>query len=147
MPNDSANISGDSNVSCASRTSTPRRSTRSRRSRRTHRSYQQSAIGSMGENFDESIDIMGSLGNLMDAMLVFSCGLIVSIVAHWNVDLSVTEVVEQEQMTQVEQIDQITQDVANGSRYSERGTVVEDSETGDLYLIEPNNTGQTEQKQ
>ena len=130
MPNDSAN---------SPRPSVPRR-TRSRRSRRTHRSYQQSALGSMGENFDESIDIMGSLGNLMDAMLVFSCGLIVSIVAHWNVDLSVTEVVEQEQMTQVDQVEQITQDVANGSRYSERGTVVEDSETGDLYLIEPNIT-------
>ncbi len=111
---------------------------RSRRSRRTHRGYQQSAIGSTGEHFDESADIMGSVGNLMDAMLVFACGLIVSIVAHWNVDLTVSQVVEEEQMTQIEQVEQITQDVATGSRYSERGTVVEDSETGDLYLLEPN---------
>ncbi len=122
----------------ATRTAASPKPRKSRRSKRTHRGYMQSSIGTVGENFDESADIMGSLGNLMDAMLVFACGLIVSIVAHWNVDLSVTQVVEEEQMTQIEQVEQITQDVASGSRYSERGTVVEDSETGDLYLIEHN---------
>ena len=87
-------------------------------------------------------DPMGGLSNLADAMLVFACGLLIAIVAHWNVDLSVTEILEQEKLTEVDEVESMSEEMVNGSQYNERGTVYEDPATGTLYLLEPATNGE-----
>lgn len=89
----------------------------------------------------EESDPRVGLVNLADVMLVFACGLMVALVAHWNVDLSNVSAVEMDSMTteiSESDFDAIEDDLANGSgnSLSERGTVYEDPTTGQLYLIE-----------
>ena len=82
-------------------------------------------------------DPMASMGNLMDVMLVFACGLIVALMAHYNVDIAGTP----ENLSDAEPLDaEISEqgvDVSgSGSTYVELGTVYRDSETGELYVVE-----------
>lgn len=82
-------------------------------------------------------DPMSGLGNLMDVMLVFACGLILALVAHYNVDLS--EDATSTDMQELEGELEYTEEGATGSldEYLELGVVYQDVETGDLYVVEP----------
>lgn len=82
-------------------------------------------------------DPMGSMGNLMDVMLVFACGLIVALIARYNVDLSAADV-EQVNMKQLDSdLAQVEQGVGDGvTNYAEIGTVYRDLDTGELYVVE-----------
>lgn len=86
----------------------------------------------------EGQDPMSSMGNLMDVMLVFACGLMLAIVANWNVDLS--EVQASSGSPAIKEIDGDLEAVeegiaANDGSYTEIGTVYQDEETGDLYVV------------
>lgn len=83
----------------------------------------------------EEADPRVGLVNLADVMLVFACGLMVALVAHWNVDLQLDQVDE----TSIERLDDV-QDIidemkSGGGGYDERGRVYEDPSTGQLYLL------------
>ena len=83
-------------------------------------------------------DPMSSMGNLMDVMLVFACGLMLAIVANWNVDLS--EVQASGGSPAIQEIEGDLEAVeegiaANDGSYKEMGTVYQNEETGDLYVV------------
>lgn len=81
-------------------------------------------------------DPMGSFGNLMDVMLVFACGLLLALIANWNVDIDgdSAESGIKEVEGNLEEV-QAGIDEADGS-YTEMGTVYRDEETGQLYIVE-----------
>lgn len=64
---------------------------------------------------------MESVVNLIDIMLIFACGLMVSIVALWNINTNVSN--------------QINQTKSNS--YEDMGQVYEDPVTKKMYIIKP----------
>jgi len=86
---------------------------------------------------DEEVDPMSTVANIADAMLVFACGLMVALVVAWNVDLQNVQEVEIEDTEQIEDV-QSLEDIlsAEGSSYIQRGTVYQDPNTGQMYLLE-----------
>ena len=79
----------------------------------------------------EDINPMESVANLADVMLVFACGLLIALIAAWNVDVTktpykVTDMKEgagQHEEVKVEDL-------------QEMGHVYKDPETGKMYVIE-----------
>ncbi len=89
---------------------------------------------------DKTPDPMAGITNLVDAMLVFACGLMLALVSYWNIDLpDITKVMQQKEMTEVNNIE-VTDDQLNadGTLYNEKGTVFEDPSTGQLYMLQEN---------
>ena len=78
---------------------------------------------------------MAALGNVVDAMLVFALGILLALIANWNVDLNSVDV------TGIKQVEGDVQEVQQGinedsGEYAEMGTVYRDKETGTLYIVE-----------
>ncbi len=78
--------------------------------------------------------------NIVDAMLVFACGLMLSLVMHWNVDLGREggrvdlergQEIGQEQFTQEDLIETDGQ----SKQYEVMGTVYKDPATGQLFML------------
>lgn len=90
--------------------------------------------GSLGEGGDP----MESMGNLMDVMLVFACGLMVALVAHYNVNLNASPDLKGSVEELNEPLEQVAEGIANDSTaYAEVGSVYRDVETGQLYIVTP----------
>lgn len=89
----------------------------------------------------EDLEPMAGLGNLMDVMLVFACGLILALIAHYNVNLSQDEVSVNMQELSGEL--EYTQEGATESAddYLELGIVYQNVETGQLYVVQPDEEG------
>ena len=94
-----------------------------------------SLLPSEGEGAD--IEPMAGLGNLMDVMLVFACGLILALIAHYNINLSA--VPESVAMQEVEgQMQYAEEGAADGvSQYMELGVAYQDVNTGQVYVVAP----------
>ena len=94
--------------------------------------------GAEGGDFrEEGPDPMSGVANIVDAMLVFACGLMLAIVTFWNVDLpNIQKVIQSNEMKEVNDIE-VTEDQmeADGSAYTQKGMVYEDPETGKLYML------------
>lgn len=81
---------------------------------------------------------MEFMGNLMDVMLVFACGLMIALVAHYGVELNQTgldksaEEIDASDMEVVEATES-----SESSDYTEVGTVFRDESTGQLYVVAP----------
>jgi Uncharacterized conserved protein len=90
---------------------------------------------------DESgINPMDGLANLADVMLVLACGLMLSLIVHWNVDVGRTEKLvglnDNTKLTEVKDAEQKKiADFRNGQGFEEMGTVFRDSATGKLYVV------------
>ena len=80
-----------------------------------------SFIRSRRRNKRQTINPMESVVNLIDIMLIFACGLMVSIVSLWNIDLNMS--------------DRINQTESN--YYQDVGRVYEDPETHKCILLNP----------
>lgn len=90
----------------------------------------------------EEGDAGGSLDNLMDVMLVFACGLLLALIANWNLNVSDSHVtvssedvvreVSSDELSQVHEA--ITEDSGD---YTQVGMVYEDDTTGQLYVVTP----------
>ena len=78
----------------------------------------------------EDISPMEGLANLVDVMLVFACGLIIALIAAWNVDVTKTPYRVSDIKVE-EGLEEISPD-----NLQEMGTVYMDPETGKLYVIE-----------
>lgn len=104
--------------------------------RKVHRSFGESAFGpnrfsTMGEDVNPSAYIV----NLADCMLVLAVGFLVALVAYWNIDISMTDL-SGENLSQVDP-DSLPQDLSSGGDYYvEAGTVYQDPQTGELYMVE-----------
>lgn len=78
--------------------------------------------------------------NIVDAMLVFACGLMLSLVMYWNVDLSrVGERINLNRGQEVTETPEIRDDLietqGEGKLYQKMGTVYKDPATGQLFML------------
>jgi hypothetical protein len=89
---------------------------------------------------EDDVSPMEGAINIVDAMLVFACGLMLSLVIFWNVDLRTDDMVPVSQGTDELTADEIeSQDgetATNDSNFEEVGKVYRDPVTGNLYLAE-----------
>ena len=84
----------------------------------------------------EQADPMAGVANLSDVMLVFACGLMLAIIMFWKVDLSaVVDRFKEENLVEVEDPEEVLQS-NDDSGLVEKGIVVQDPETGQMYVIE-----------
>lgn len=78
--------------------------------------------------------------NIVDAMLVFACGLMLALVIHWNVDLDqIGDRVDLKRGQDVSQVKDIRKDLietqGQGKQYERMGTVYKDPVTGQLFML------------
>jgi len=83
---------------------------------------------------------MAGISNIVDAMLVFACGLMLSLVINWNVDLvSDRNLVEMEQGKDVSEVKEVreslVEDFDDAGNYKKMGIVYKDSATGKLFML------------
>lgn len=81
---------------------------------------------------------MDGVANLADIMLVFACGLMVSILLRWDLDLSkVSDVVSRDELIEVGDFQQAIDSGALSGALDSKGAAYEDPETGTVYIILP----------
>ena len=109
-----------------------------------------SRLGKRGKNsfFDEEEqNPMEGVANLVDAMLVLACGLMMAIISFYNVDINGTntkaEELKQEQLQEVDDYGVIDEDVNVSGGFESRGKVYEDKKTGKMYVITQENEDST----
>jgi hypothetical protein len=79
---------------------------------------------------------MDGVSNLSDAMLVFACGLMISVAVNWKVDLAVQQVeVSSEQLVDQTDFNEVISGESNEETYKEMGKVYVDSDTGEMYMV------------
>ncbi len=84
----------------------------------------------------EEANPMEGLFNLADVMLVFSCGLIIALIAAWNLDVSDRLNLP----TEVNSLGENSQEtIQNPDALEEMGTVYLDPETGKYYILNDDN--------
>ncbi len=86
----------------------------------------------------EGIDPLSGVFNLVDVMLVFSCGLMVALILNWGVRLKQVKLSFIEQQEIQEDIEELPEDrtgFSEGEGYEEMGLVYRDPDTGKLYLM------------
>ena len=95
-----------------------------------------SVRGRSGLRESGEVDPMSSVANIVDAMLVLCVGLMVAIIAFWNLDMSqIQEVAAQNEMTEVNDIEKMVEQAQNGGGYDELGVVYQDPATGKMYML------------
>ena len=75
----------------------------------------------------ESFNPMDGMANLADVMLVFACGLLIALIASWNVDINRYE---------IEKADGAQKTIETETDMEEMGTVYKDPQTGKYYIVE-----------
>jgi len=86
----------------------------------------------------EDSDPRIGLVNLADVMLVFACGLMLALVAYWNLDISARqEMLTTKEVSEVTDISQFEEEMlaGTGGGFTELGTVYQDPMTGKLYML------------
>lgn len=88
---------------------------------------------------EEEQNPMEGVANLVDAMLVLACGLMMAIISFYNVDIrgasTKTEELKQEQLQEVDDYGVIDDDGNISGGFESRGKVFEDKKTGKLYVV------------
>lgn len=84
---------------------------------------------------EEEVSPMEGAINIVDAMLVFACGLMLSLVIYWNVDIKHTELKpnggEKIEITK----NAGAKDVDENKKYKLSGKVYVDPETGEMFYV------------
>lgn len=91
----------------------------------------------LGAAEEEEFDPMSGTSNLVDAMLVFACGLLLALVVKYNVPLNadLAQATQTGDMTQIDNPERLTDSREDGGRgYEEVGITYRDPETGQLYV-------------
>ena len=89
----------------------------------------------------EEVNPMEGAINIVDAMLVFACGLMLSLIIYWNVDLKqTTERIDLRQGQEITQFPEIRDNLVEseegqGKLYERMGTVYKDPATGQLFML------------
>ena len=89
---------------------------------------------------DEEVNPLEGAINIVDAMLVFACGLMLALVVNWNVDLTNSK--ERVNLNRGQEVSQET-DIRNdliktegqGELYEKVGTVYKDPTSGKLFML------------
>lgn len=86
---------------------------------------------------DEEVDPASSLANLSDCMLVLAVGLMIALVAHYNVDMKASSEVVAGQEVSASDIDTPGEDGESAEgHFTELGRVYRDEETGKWYMVQ-----------
>ncbi len=88
----------------------------------------------------EEVNPLEGVVNIVDAMLVFACGLMLSVIIHWNVDLEQSamrvDLERGQDVTQDQDVrDNLLETQDEGKLYEKMGTVYKDPETGKLFML------------
>lgn len=88
----------------------------------------------------EEINPLEGAVNIVDAMLVFACGLMLALVIHWNIDLEQAgervDLKRGQEVTQDQHVrDILTESEEQGKLYEKVGTVYKDPVSGQLYML------------
>jgi hypothetical protein len=101
------------------------------------RNFSSSQFSSSDFDAEPDADPRVGLVNLADVMLVFACGLMLALVAYWNLDVSsMHEVVQASEVTEVQDVEQIEENASNGGGFVELGKVYQDPMTGKYYMLQ-----------
>lgn len=87
---------------------------------------------------NEDINPLEGAINIVDAMLVFACGLMLALAINWNVDLGLGQRVNLEQGQAIDnpQIrENLIETQGEGKLYERMGTVYKDPVTGELFML------------
>ena len=84
---------------------------------------------------DRSFNPMEGVANMADCMLVLACGLMLSLIVSWNLDLAVDEPLSNNDMTAVEDLESTDRQIEDTQNYEQMGVVYRDPETGELYMV------------
>jgi hypothetical protein len=93
----------------------------------------------LGSEFESEADADPRVGlvNLADVMLVFACGLMLALVAYWNLDVSsMSEVIPANEVTEVQDVQKIEDGASGGGGFVELGKVYQDPMTGKFYMLQ-----------
>ncbi len=89
---------------------------------------------------DEEVSPLEGAVNIVDAMLVFACGLMLALVIRWNVDLA--QFGESINVTQGKEVtddadirSDLVETEGEGQLYQKMGTVYKDPDTGKLFML------------
>ena len=89
----------------------------------------------------EELNPMEGVANLVDAMLVLACGLMLALIINWNVDVgsagTTVELQQEQEVTSLEGVSASGEISDLESGYEELGMVYRDPETGKLYMVTP----------
>lgn len=88
--------------------------------------------GDMGEDVNPSAYIV----NLADCMLVLACGFMVALISLGGLDLANMNKLDDSQLEEVDPQTMPEDVTQSGSGYVEAGTVYQDPNTGQLYMVE-----------
>jgi hypothetical protein len=87
----------------------------------------------------EEVNPLEGAINIVDAMLVFACGLMLALAINWNVDLGLGQKVNLEQGREMTDVPEIREDLiktqGQGEAYERMGTVYKDPATGQLFML------------
>jgi len=83
----------------------------------------------------EDVNPMEGAINIVDAMLVFSCGLMLSLVIYWNIDIAPDAVAVTPEGEPEFKSEEFNTAGTSGD-YSKVGTVYVDEKTGKMYMVE-----------
>ncbi len=84
----------------------------------------------------ERTNPLHGLANLVDVMLVFACGLMISIILLWDLDLlKITDVVSKDELVEVEDLKEAEEQAELKENLDSKGIVYEDEKTGKMYII------------
>ena len=89
---------------------------------------------------DEEANPLEGAVNIVDAMLVFACGLMLALVIRWNVDLAQfgdpVNVTQGEEVTDDADIrSDLVETEEEGRSYQKMGTVYKDPATGKMFML------------
>ena len=97
-------------------------------------------FGNRRLNMDGDVNPMDGLINLSDIMLVLSCGLLLALIANWNIDIAgnASELQQgQEVSGDMQGLDDNGEGTVDLNQYEQIGVVFKDPVTGKLYMVSP----------
>lgn len=86
----------------------------------------------------EDFNPMEGAVNIVDAMLVFACGLMLSLIINWNVDVGQDSMVEMNKGQEVSEVEDVYDSLIENeddSLYKKMGVVYKDPKTGKLFML------------
>jgi hypothetical protein len=95
----------------------------------------------------EEVNPLEGVINIVDAMLVFACGLMLALAVYWNIDLgSAGERINLKRGREVTGVPEIREDLVEtqgqGKLYEKIGTVYKDPATGQLFMLTSEDSGE-----
>lgn len=89
-------------------------------------------------SYREEISPMESMVNLVDVMLVFICGLLISIIIFWNINMkNLVIILDQKQLIKINNPKELTTQMKDKSSSGNVGSAVLDPKTGKIYIVKP----------